>query len=705
MIPTVTSLARARRPALMVGAVVLAVAVGASGAWLTRAPEKAPPRVAKPSTARLAIVRAAPPVPTPVAPVVVPEAAAPPEPNAADFARAAPMPTAAAEAAEAAAPTPPTETAGPPAPVDWAAMPIDELRVRANADEVPAMEELARRLIQGVGVTRDQQAGAGWLLRAAQHGSAQSAFNVGVMYERGFVVERDSTKAIEWYRKGVEANLPMAKHNLALLLRDGKGAPRNGKEAIELLRSASRQGMTASMFSLGDIYERGDAVQKDPAMALAWFAIAAEFERQTNRTGESALAKTATQRAQALQRTLMPGDLTRAQQYGQSEFKQIVEALQPPKPPAAPPSTPAESASVAPPPDADPPGWPKAADDQIRVIQQALVELKFLRDKPDGVIGPLTRGAILAFQRSVGARETGEATKEIFVALQEAIAQRDAANAAMPEAKPEAAKPGAKAEPPKVEPKPPAVATIDLGKTEPPPAPPTSADIARLAATPGPKGEPPQVEAKVAPPKPAPAKPSAVPTIDLGTPEPPPASPTSVDFARPPQAKIEAPGVVPARVEPAKAEPVKEEPAKIDPTKVDPPKPPMPRIETAKPPATPVVAAAEPPRTVLPKPDSPTRIDLGKSDPSPAPPTSADIARDDPDAWPAEIAEQLKAIQRLLREINFWRDAPDGVDGPATRAAIRDYERTMGLPQTGEPSKALFESLKQKRSLMAPKPN
>src|SRR4029077_15504566 len=101
--------------------------------------------------------------------------------------------------------------------VDWPGLPIDEVRNRANADDVTAMEELARRLVQGIGVAKDQQAAAGWLLRAAQRGSGQSAFNVGVMYERGFVVERDSTKAIEWYRKAAEANVPMAKHNLALL--------------------------------------------------------------------------------------------------------------------------------------------------------------------------------------------------------------------------------------------------------------------------------------------------------------------------------------------------------------------------------------------------------------------------------------------------------------------------------------------------------
>jgi hypothetical protein len=426
-----------KRSALMVGAAIV-VAAAATGAWLTRPPETAAPRVAKAAKAPV-VARDASPAPSSAAPLVVPQAEAPPEPTNADF---APSPT-----ATQAAPT----TQATPASIDWANLPIDELRAKANAEETLAMEELARRLLQGVGVPKDQQAGAGWLLRAAQRGSAQAAFNVGVMYERGFVIERDSTRAVEWYRKAAEANLPMAKHNLALLLRDGKGAPRNGKEALDLLRSASRQGMAASMFALGDIYERGDATAKDPAMALAWFAITAEFERQTNRNGESALATTALQRAQALQRILLPGELERAQQVGQSEFKQIVEALQPPKPP---PPEPAGRAAPAPSPaaeaDLDPPGWPQAAADQVRAIQQALFELKLLGDKPDGVIGPMTRAAIRSFQKSVGARETGEPTKDVFAALQKAVARRDAGTSA-----------------------------IDLGQPEPPPAPPTSADIAR----------------------------------------------------------------------------------------------------------------------------------------------------------------------------------------------------------------------------------
>lgn len=512
-----------KRANLVIGGALLVVAAGAAGAWLTSPPQT------HASTAQSTPAPAAA-----AATIALPESAPPPEPTSADFGGVT--------SAAAAAP-PPAVQDKDPASIDWPAMPIDEVRTRANANDVTAMEELARRLVHGVGITKDQQAGAGWLLRAAQHGSAQSAFNVGVMYERGFVVERDSTKAIEWYRKAAEANLPMAKHNLALLLRDGKGAPRNVKEAVELLRSAARQGMTASMFTLGDIYERGDADVKDPAIALAWFAITAEFEHQTNRGGESQLMKIASQRVQALQRVLLPGELERAQQFGQAEFKQIVETLQPPKPPA--PSPPPAETGVMPrpalppmmsvEPEVDSIGWPKAAGEQVRVIQQALVELKLQRDKPDGAIGPMTRNAIRAFERIVGLRETGEPSRDVFVALQDAVKRRDA---------------GAKAEATKPE-----------------------------------------------------------------------TAPTEV-----------------AKVEAAKA------------------------VDGATP-------------------------------------------KDDADAWPQSTADQIKAVQALLLQLNFSREAPDGVLGPATRTAIREYERLLGLPLTGEPSKSLFDSLMDVRGLAKTKPN
>ena len=115
-------------------------------------------------------------------------------------------------------------------------------------------------------------------------------------------------------------------------------------------------------------------------------------------------------------------------------------------------------------------------------------------------------------------------------------------------------------------------------------------------------------------------------------------------------------------------------------------------------------------------------IDIGRPEPPPPPPTSAEIARTMPkdisreasksqpaaavpDVWPTAPVDQVKAVQQLLRDLNFSSDTPDGLNGPNTRAAIRDYERAAALSVTGEPSKALFDSLKELRQLMVPKAN
>ena len=425
---------------------------------------------------------------------------------------------------------PPVSIAASDQPLDasaWPVMPIDELRQRANANEVAAMEELGRRLLAGAGVPRDVHTGATWFRLAANAGSPMAAFTLGVLYERGISVERDSAKAVEWYRKAAAGNVAAAKHNLALMLRDGKGVPQDGPKAVALLREAARQGMTASMFTLGDMYERGGAVLKDPAAALAWFSIANEFELKANDGKETALAKSAQTRGEALERAISGADRERTDKIGKEEFRQIVVALMPPRPaprstlalppmPASPPAPATNAAAPSPAPapsaaaeEAQPePAWPKATVDQVKAVQQALIDLHRLRGKADGAVGSATRSAIRDFEKSAGLPETGHVSRELYLALVKAKAQRD---------------------------------------VPPPPAPAPSRDL-------------------------------------------------------------------------------------------------------------------------------------------------------DAAAWPGKSADQIRAIQQLLVELKLLNAEPTGTVGPLTKRAIRDYQRKSGLKETGEPSQALFESLKATRA-------
>ncbi|WP_052446196.1 tetratricopeptide repeat protein [Aeromonas fluvialis] len=51
----------------------------------------------------------------------------------------------------------------------------------------------------------------------ALQGNASAQFNLGVMYERGRVVEQDHTLAVSWYRKAAEQGAAIAQYKLGLI--------------------------------------------------------------------------------------------------------------------------------------------------------------------------------------------------------------------------------------------------------------------------------------------------------------------------------------------------------------------------------------------------------------------------------------------------------------------------------------------------------
>jgi len=174
--------------------------------------------------------------------------------------------------------------------------------------------------------------------------------------------------------------------------------------------------------------------------------------------------------------------------------------------------------------------------------------------------------------------------------------------------------------------------------------------------------------------------------IDLGMPAPPPAPPTSAEIAaatpKPP---------APQKVDPPKPLPVAVDTATLPKAEIE-----VKKIEVKKPgPANDNILPA--PVTTPP----PTSAEIARSTPPPPKPEPPKV---DPNVWPVGHADQVKAVQTLLRDLRFYTKKIDGLASGATHAAIRDYERMAGLKETGEPSKALFDSLKEMRKLMAPAP-
>ena len=85
------------------------------------------------------------------------------------------------------------------------------------------------------------------------------------------------------------------------------------------------------------------------------------------------------------------------------------------------------------------------------------------------------------------------------------------------------------------------------------------------------------------------------------------------------------------------------------------------------------------------------------SPPAPALAPKAEPAAPPPPPPPKVRASQIQAIQLLLRDLGLYSNSTNGTLGPATRSAIREFQRSNGDPETGEPSDKLLEDLRKKK--------
>ena len=63
-----------------------------------------------------------------------------------------------------------------------------------------------------------------------------------------------------------------------------------------------------------------------------------------------------------------------------------------------------------------------------------------------------------------------------------------------------------------------------------------------------------------------------------------------------------------------------------------------------------------------------------------------------PDRYGMTIDDR-KALQERLTARGFDTDGTDGVIGPNSRKAIAAYQQSVGLPETGDPSRELLQRL------------
>ena len=140
-------------------------------------------------------------------------------------------------------------------PAEEKAQPEDPLRQEALAGKVASQLKLASEFFFGTETRpRNPVLAVYWYRKAAEQGSGEGAYNLGVCYEKGWGVDRPSLiHAFDWFGRAAKAGVPEARLRLGLLLAAGvpdehlekevlKGVPADRAAAFRMLRELAQTG-------------------------------------------------------------------------------------------------------------------------------------------------------------------------------------------------------------------------------------------------------------------------------------------------------------------------------------------------------------------------------------------------------------------------------------------------------------------------------
>jgi TPR repeat protein len=111
--------------------------------------------------------------------------------------------------------------------------------------------------------------------KAAEQGFASAQCNLGRMYNHGRGIEQNYDQACTWYRRAADQGNAEAQCNLGYMYSKGRGVEQSYHLAVELYRKAAEQENTLAQNNLGYMYDQGQGVEQCYHLAVQWYRKAA----------------------------------------------------------------------------------------------------------------------------------------------------------------------------------------------------------------------------------------------------------------------------------------------------------------------------------------------------------------------------------------------------------------------------------------------
>lgn len=150
----------------------------------------------------------------------------------------------------------------------------------AEEGDAKAQAVIARMFASGRGVKKDEAKGIDWLRKSLASQPAAPNFQVtlGKMYldDHDQYLKHDYSKALKLFQEAAAQGNSEAQYQIGELYDFGQGVDKNPAEAMKWYRQAAENGYAEAQFEIGVRCAQGRDVKKDYAEALTWLQKAAD---------------------------------------------------------------------------------------------------------------------------------------------------------------------------------------------------------------------------------------------------------------------------------------------------------------------------------------------------------------------------------------------------------------------------------------------
>lgn len=149
---------------------------------------------------------------------------------------------------------------------------FSKFKTEADKENPEAQYNIAIMYERGYGVEKSSDKALAWNIRAGKNNHVKAQLSVGLRYD----IREDFDQAIEWLKLASENNEPLAQYLLARYYRYGRGTEKNIQKSVEWYLRSSEQEYTSAQFELAKMYEKGSEITQNMKSSIFWYGKACE---------------------------------------------------------------------------------------------------------------------------------------------------------------------------------------------------------------------------------------------------------------------------------------------------------------------------------------------------------------------------------------------------------------------------------------------